>query len=207
MGYTPTISALFGPLLFFTVLAGLIALLRLQLLGAIGEAAVSRKLRRRCAAVADDLILPEGRDGLTQVDHLALTPAGLVVVETKNYGGLILGQARDRTWTQCVGRQRHKLQNPLRQNYGHVKEVQALAAEVPVSRLVVFTNRARFPKGRPAGVLLLSDLHRLLAQDAGASVPKTYRQAWESVVAQSMSDRAARRAHLSGVRQRKRARA
>jgi hypothetical protein len=121
--------------------------------------------------MADDLIVPDGRGGLTQVDHLALTAAALLVVETKNYGGLILGQARDRTWTQCIGRQRHKLQNPLRQNYSHIKAVQALAPGVPVSGLVVFTNRAQFPKGQPSGVVMLSDLRRMAGQDIGADVP------------------------------------
>jgi hypothetical protein len=207
MDYTPIIPALFWSLLLFAVLTALVTLLRPRFIGAIGEALVSRKLRRYCAEVADDLILPDGRGGLTQVDHFALTPTGLLVVETKNYGGLILGQARDQTWTQCIGRQRHKLQNPLRQNYGHIKTVQALAPGVPVSGLVVFANRAQFPKGQPSGVVMLSDLRRMAGQDVGADVPQTYRQAWEAVVAQSRTDRAARKAHLSGVRQRKRARA
>ena len=204
MDYTPIISAVFWPLLLLAALTALVTWFRPRFVGAIGEAGVSRKLRRYCAEVADDLILPDGRGGLTQVDHLALTPTGLLVVETKNYGGLILGQARDRTWTQCIGRQRHKLQNPLRQNYGHIKAVQTLAEGVPVSGLVVFTNRARFPKGQPSGVVVLSDLRRVVGQGAGAEVPPTYRQAWEAVVAQSRTDRATREAHLSGVRQRRR---
>jgi len=207
MDYTPMISAILWPLLFFAMLAAVFALVRPRFLGAIGEAAVSWKLRRYCVEVADDLILPDGRGGLTQVDHLALTPGGLFFVETKNYGGLILGQTRDRTWTQCIGRRRHKLQNPLRQNWGHIKAVEALATGVPVSGLVVFTSRARFPKGLPAGVILLSDLRRVFARESGADVPQTYRQGWESVVAQSRSDRAARKAHLSGIRQRKGGRA
>ena len=207
MEYTPIISALFAPLLLFAVLAALVALLRPRFVGAIGEAAVSRRLRRHFPEVADDLILPDGRGGLTQVDHLALTPAGLLVVETKNYGGLILGQARDQTWTQCIGRQRHKLQNPLRQNYGHIKAIQALAPAVPVSGLVVFTNRGRFPKGQPSGVVMLSDLRPVVGQDVDADVPQTYRHAWDAVVAQSRTDRATRKAHLIGVRRRQRVRA
>lgn len=65
MDYAPIISALFGPLLFFAVLAALPALLRPRFVGAIGAAMVSRKLRRYCADVADDLILPDGRNGET----------------------------------------------------------------------------------------------------------------------------------------------
>src|SRR5271157_3745938 len=93
-------------LLAVVVLSGLFARLRPRLLGRQGQAAVSRRLRRYYAKVANDLILPNGRGGLTQIDHLVLTPAGLVVVETKNYHGLIFGQVGDRNWTQCIGRQR-----------------------------------------------------------------------------------------------------
>jgi hypothetical protein len=53
MDYTPIISALFGPLLLFAVFAALVALLRLSFFGAIGEAAVSCRLRRHFAEVAD----------------------------------------------------------------------------------------------------------------------------------------------------------
>jgi hypothetical protein len=152
-------------------------------------AAVYRKLRRYCTEAADGLILPDGRNGLTQVGHLALTPAALLAVETKNSGGLVLGQAGDRTWNQCIGRQRHKLQNPLRQNHGHIKAVQALVPGVPVSGVVALTNRGRFPTGQPVGLVVLSELHRVVGQGVGAGVPQTYRHAWEAVVGQSTTSR------------------
>jgi hypothetical protein len=157
-------------------------------------------LRRYCREVVDDLILPDGRGGLAQIDHLVLTSAGLLVVETKNYGGLIFGETRDRTWTQCIGRQRNRLQNPLRQNYGHIKAVQALSTGVPVTGLVVFTNRARFPKGQPDGVTTIAALPRALVPLAGATISADYRSAWSTILAQARTDREARRAHLDGVR-------
>lgn len=187
-------------LLAVVVLTTLLARLRPRLLGAQGQAAVSRRLRRYCAEVADDLILPNGRGGLAQIDHLVLTPAGLVVVETKNYSGLIFGEVRDRTWTQCIGRQRNKFENPLRQNYGHIKAVEALATGVPVTGLVVFIDRARFPKGEPNGVTTLSALSRALAPVAHEAVSTDYRRAWDAVLAQARTDREARRAHLDSVR-------
>ncbi len=79
--------------------------------GAAGEAQVSRTLRRAFTHVADDLILPDGRGGLTQIDHLVLTPNGLLVIETKNYRGLVFGRMNDPNWTQVVGRQRHRFQS------------------------------------------------------------------------------------------------
>ena len=103
MDFAPIARAILDSIhwaLLGAVLLVVLSWLRRRRLGARGEAAVYRRLRRCCAAVADDLILPDGRGGLTQLDHLALTPASLLIVESKNYNGLIFGQARDRTWTQ-----------------------------------------------------------------------------------------------------------
>jgi hypothetical protein len=204
----PIVGAFAGALVYLipaAILALILARFLPRLLGAAGEAAVARTLGRHLEQVANDLLLPDGRGGLTQVDHLALTADGLLVLETKNYAGLVLGQARDRTGTQCIGRQRHRFQNPLRQNHGHIKAVEALAGEGSrVSGLVVFTHRARFPKGRPEGVVMLSELKRRLAAAGNGGIRDDERQAWERVVASAVQGRQARRQHLRQVRARKR---
>ena len=191
-------------LLVFAALTVLLAWLRPRLRGVAGQAAVSRKLRRYCAESADDLILPDGRGGLTQVDHIALTAAGLLVIETKNYSGLVFGKASDRTWTQCIGRQRHTFQNPLRQNYGHIKAVQTMSPGVPVAGVVVFTGSAQFPNGYPEGVETLFELKMRLAPERGISIPAEYRRAWRAVLEGARTDHESRRAHLEAVRSRRR---
>jgi hypothetical protein len=204
----PILGAVAGTLVYLlpaAILAFVLALFLPRLLGAVGEAAVSRVLRRHLKHVADDLLLPDGRGGLTQVDHLALTADGLLVLETKNYAGLILGQAKERTWTQCIGRQRHGFQTPSRQHSGHSKAIEALAGEGSrVSGLVVFTHRARFPKGQPEGVVTLSDLKRRLAAAGETGIRDDERRAWERVVASAVQGRQARRQHVQQVRARKR---
>ncbi|TVQ86228.1 MAG: NERD domain-containing protein [Chromatiaceae bacterium] len=157
-GLSSVIAGFLQPLLWMLPLllwAALLGWLRPRLIGAAGEKAVSRVLRRMFVETLDDVILPDGRGGLTQIDHLALTPAGLLVVETKNYGGSIFGQTDEPTWTQAIGGQRNRFQNPLRQNFGHIAAVKFHAPGVPVLGRVVFTNRARFPKGMPEGVVAL----------------------------------------------------
>lgn len=171
--------------------------------GAGGEAAVARRLRRYCADVANDLILRDGRGGLTQIDHLALTSDGLLVVETKDFGGLISGQAYDRTWTQCIGSHKRTFENPLRQNYGHVKAVQSIVPGVPVSGLVVFMDRARFPKGVPPGVITLSLLPRALPLTNAESIGAEQRDAWDTVMSHVLTDRLSRDAHLVIAQRRK----
>ena len=181
-----------------------VVLLRPRRPGARGEAAVARRLRRYCAAVANDVILRDGRGGLTQIDHLALTSEGLLVVETKDFGGLIFGKTHDRTWTQCIGRHKRRFENPLRQNYGHVKAVQAVVPEVQVTGLVVFMDRARFPRGLPEGVTTLSLLQQALPLTNAKSIHAAHREAWDTVISHVLTDRLSRDAHLVIARRRKR---
>ena len=174
--------------------------------GARGEAAVARRLRRYCVEAANDVILRDDRGGLTQIDHLTLTSDGLLVVETKNFGGLIFGQTHDRTWTQCIGRQKRRFENPLRQNYGHVKAVQAIVPDVPVTGLVVFMDRAQFPKGLPTGVTKLSLLPQVLPLTTAKSIRAEQRDVWETVMSHVLTDRLSRQAHLVIAERRKRER-
>ena len=64
-------------------------------------------------------------DGMTQIDHVFVSPYGVFVVETKNMSGWIFGSEKDKRWTQVFpSGQKSKFQNPLRQNYKHVKAVE-----------------------------------------------------------------------------------
>ncbi|MBV5275722.1 MAG: NERD domain-containing protein [Lamprocystis purpurea] len=134
------------------LLVALRFLLLPKLRGILGERRVGAVLERIGTECLHDVIFPDGRGGLTQVDHVVLTGAGLVVVETKNYRGSIFGQEREAQWTQRLGRQSFRFQNPVRQNYLHTQAVKALVPGVPVLGWVVFTDSARFPKGKPDGV-------------------------------------------------------
>jgi len=203
MDYTPLIMAVGEPLLWLLpilVLVGLLQAFRPQLRGMLGERAVARVLKRHAAQVANDLILPNGLGGLTQIDHLALTANGILVIETKNYSGLVLGREHEPTWTQVIGRQRHSFQNPLRQNHGHLKAVQALVTDVHVEGLVVFVGSAKFPKGRPPGVLDLAGLERELARLPKVPIPLAMLMAWDGLIEHGRRDRRTRREHLRGVR-------
>ena len=196
-----------SPLVLLGALLGwfrpeLLGALRPMSRGAAGEARVAKVLQRLFAEVLNDVILPDGRGGLTQIDHLALTPAGLLVVETKNYGGSIFGQARERTWTQAIGHQRNRFQNPLHQNFAHIEAVKFHAPGVAVFGRVVFMNRARFPNGLPDGVVKLSGLASSLRDLRGSDIPPSTRLAWEHVRRTVLRDGAAKAEHLDGLKAR-----
>ena len=206
MGPAGIVDAFLAPVLWLIALSVGFAVLQIRLLprwrGLAGEAQVGRALQRLFPTVAHDVILHDDRGGLTQIDHLALAPAGILVVETKHYRGRIFGQANEATWTQAIGRRRNRFQNPLRQNHAHVRAVEALALGVPVLKRVVFTNAAEFPNGRCDGVSQLATLDADLAAWRQGTISPALQHAWERLLASARTDRASRRAHLAGLRAR-----
>jgi hypothetical protein len=181
--YTGIVLGAFAPHLLW-VIPALTASAALKAMGpwragSAGERLVGNRLKSLFPEVRHDLIFPDGRGGLTQIDHLALTPAGLLVVETKTYRGSIFGTGADQTWTQAIGRQRNAFQNPLRQNYAHVRALEALVPDIPVEGRVVFAGDARFPKGLPEGVCRVSELADELAPLRHGEVSPPLRAVWK----------------------------
>jgi len=98
-------------------------------IGSEGERRVNSTLRQkldeRDYILLEDLTLPTSH-GTTQVDHIVLSRFGIFVIETKNMSGWIFGGETQARWTQVMRRHKSQFQNPLRQNYHHVKVVQDL---------------------------------------------------------------------------------
>ncbi len=94
-------------------------------------------------------------DGTTQVDHILISRYGVYVIETKNYNGWIFANPRHSMWTQVLFKRKFRFQNPIHQNFGHVRAVQTLLDFLPpetISAAVVFTGEAEFQTELPVGV-------------------------------------------------------
>lgn len=93
-------------------------------------------------------------DGTTQIDHIFISRFGIFVVETKNMQGWIFGGERQAQWTQKIYKKTFKFQNPISQNYKHIKALEALL-DVPadtIHSVVIFTGNSRFKTTMPANV-------------------------------------------------------
>ena len=66
------------------------------------------------------------QDGTTQVDHVLISTKGIFVIETKNYSGWIFGDEKSKQWMQVIYRVKSRFQNPIHQNYLHVKAMEQL---------------------------------------------------------------------------------
>jgi hypothetical protein len=98
-----------------------------------------------------DLTLPVRKNSTTQVDHVLVATHGLYVIEQKNYAGSLTGCEKDSYWHKVRSNNTLKLQNPFRQNYGHIKAVeQALNAQgLEYINVVVINGPCRFKGQKP----------------------------------------------------------
>ena len=153
--------------LFIGVAIGATAGRQLLLKRNMGEALVANTLSKlNCLHVLINNVTLPTENGTTQVDHVLITEAGVFIIETKHYTGWILGNPRDKKWTQVIYRTKHRFQNPLHQNYGHVKSVQALF-KLPESAfigVVVFTGNAELRTDLGPNTMLLNQLLEFIEQ-------------------------------------------
>ncbi len=98
--------------------------------------------------------------GTTQIDHILINTTGIFVIETKHYQGWIFGNPDQKQWTQVIYRTKHRFQNPIHQNYAHLKALQSLfnLPEDNFIPLVVFTGSAEFKSNLGPNVLKLPQL-------------------------------------------------
>ena len=107
------------------------------------------------------------KDGTTQVDHILVSRFGVFVIETKDYKGWIFANEKQANWTQVLFKRKFKFQNPMFQNFRHVRAVQGLLDFLPPSAIksvVVFTGEAEFKTEIPQGVFSLSGLTEYLRE-------------------------------------------
>ena len=94
-------------------------------------------------------------DGSTQIDHIIVSKYGVFVVETKNMKGWIFGNEKQKTWTQKIFKTNHKFQNPLHQNYKHLKILEDYLA-ISIDKffsLIVFVGDSTFKTKVPDNVV------------------------------------------------------
>ncbi len=93
-------------------------------------------------------------NGTTQIDHIIVSQYGVFVVETKNMKGWIFGSERQKMWTQKIYKYTSQFQNPLHQNYKHVKILQELLDlnDESIHSLIVFIGNSTFKTDMPDNV-------------------------------------------------------
>lgn len=154
-------------LVYAPLLAALVLVLALVAWMVLRHGAEDRKVRKVIRSIASEyrtgLVIPDGLDGEIQLQHVLLTPVGIVVMDLKRASGPVFAGEKLETWSAKEGNQRYKFSNPLSDLRARTAAVRALAKDVPVHGCVVFVGEPQFVGGRPEQVLTLHELAEAFA--------------------------------------------
>ena len=135
-----------------------------QIVGHIDENYTANKIKSVSKGRIFKDIYVDGSHGVQQIDIIAITEKGILVVEKKTYIGLIVGSAYDKQWTVIVGwgKKKYSMKNPHHQNYGHIM---ALHEKFPALKdkfidLVIFGNNAKLGDRIPEGTICDRDFKK-----------------------------------------------
>ncbi|MDY0040487.1 MAG: NERD domain-containing protein [Desulforhabdus sp.] len=157
MDYSPIINEVFKLWWIIPILPVLGVFKTPWFKGLLGEAIVKFAARLRLPAETyhpiHNVTLPTP-DGTTQIDHIFVSRFGIFVVETKNMKGWIFGGENESQWTQKIFKKSFKFQNPLRQNYKHIKALEGTLDVPPdvIHSVVVFAGDSTFKSPMPDNV-------------------------------------------------------
>ena len=79
-----------------------------QIVGHIGEKHTANRIRAISKGTVFRDVYVEGSHGVQQIDIIAVTEKGILVVEKKTYIGLIVGSAYDKQWMVILNRGKKK---------------------------------------------------------------------------------------------------
>jgi Nuclease-related domain len=145
------------------------------------------RLDRIAYESAHQVLVPDGMGGYIHIDHLLLTPRGLLVLDTRRVPGLIFGGEQMSDWT-VIGRRRFTFDNPQPALYDRLAAVKALAGDFPVEGRLLFSNIGKFTKGMPKYVMMLDGIEVEFPQVdrslKGSAALEPFAEVWSRVVAQ-----------------------
>ena len=114
-------------------------------IGRIGEETTESIVKRvrGCEYTLKNLYIPTVNGNTTEIDLIAFTNRGLLVLETKNYSGEIHGNESDKEWYAAVHQQNNYFYNPLKQNATHTKFLKrVIKGNIPIYSIIVFSDRS-----------------------------------------------------------------
>jgi Nuclease-related domain len=146
------------------------------------------RLKRVAFETTHQVLVPDGMGGFIHIDHLLLTPRGVLVLDARRVAGLIFGGDQMSDWTVMGRGRRYTFDNPQPSLYDRIAAVKALVGDVPVEGRLLFSNVGKFTKGIPKWVVMLDGIEvEFPVIDQGTRSSPVYDQfaeAWRKLVVQ-----------------------
>jgi Nuclease-related domain len=179
---------------------------RWRRIGAVGEARVAAELKRIGLPALHNVVLC-GAGWSVELDHVVRVASGIVVLETKTFGGTIEGQLDSPVWTQRTvgGVELGGLANPVLQNQAHVWALEGFLGDlrVPICGYVVSAGRARFAPKIADAVVSVRDLRWVLSISFADPSPRVLDAAWRRLEREAAKSPGRRATHEAYARRRR----
>lgn len=137
-----------------------------------------------------------------QIDYVVLSKYGIFVIETKNYDGLITGDKYKDKWCQHLGKNKYYFNNPIHQNYGHIKaleEVLNLDKDKFIS-IISMSNRTTI-KVNDKNVVQLDDLKNLIKSYDKEILTENLYNLKGILLSQNITDKDSKKAHVQNIKE------
>jgi hypothetical protein len=147
-----------------------------------------RRLERIASAAVHQVLVPDGMGGFIHIDHILLTPRGILVLDTRRVSGLVFGGDQMSDWTVMGRGHRYTFDNPQPALYDRIAAVKAIVGDVPVEGRLLFSNVGKFTKGIPKWVVMLDGIEvefpAFDSRNVEFAVAEQYQDGWNRLAAQ-----------------------
>ena len=146
-------------------------------------------------------IMIRSSKGSHQIDHIVVSKYGIFVIEMKNYYGLITGDEYKDRWTQYLGKNKYYFNNPIHQNYGHIKALEELLQmdNDKFISIICISNQANV-KVTAKNVTQLDFLNGLIKSYNTEIIDKNLVEIKNKIESGNISDEGARKEHVRNIK-------
>lgn len=170
--------------------------------GSVGEETVTVKLQElgdEYKVLNDLLIFSDNKTH--QIDNVIVSKYGIFVIETKNYGGKIVGKEKDKEWRQYIGKRVNKLRNPIIQNHGHVLALKDITKlnENNFIPIVCFGDKVKLSLEVNSSVVKVNNLISTIENNKKIRL-KNYEEIYRIIYESNIKDKKIRRKHNKNIK-------
>lgn len=188
----------------FIILVILCAVFYKKFRGFMGEFWVRTKLNklpRNNYTVLNNIMI-RTQDGTThQIDHIVISRFGIFVIEMKNYFGLITGNEYNDKWIQYLGKNKYYFNNPIHQNYGHIKALKEILNldENKFISIICISNQASL-KVNAKNVTQLDYLDDFIKSYENEILNINLNEIKDKIEARNITDKTIRQIHVQNIK-------
>lgn len=158
------------------------------------------KLPKDKYIVLNDILI-QFNNGTSQIDHIVISKFGIFVIETKNYFGLIIGDEYKDKWTQHLGKNKYYFNNPIHQNYGHIKSLEILLnlENSKFISIICISNQANL-KVKSKNVVQLDNINQLIKSYKEEILTENLKEIKNKIETNNILDKELRKNHVKVIK-------